>query len=74
MGNLRDREVACLASDRQGSNFEPCVWRAVNPQEVLLAKFSLCKHKGWLKPHEFYFLGRLSWYQLSKFVYEIIVA
>ena len=27
VGSLRDREVACSASDRQGSNFEACVWR-----------------------------------------------
>ena len=46
-GSLRDREVACSASDRQGSNFESCVWRTVSsqsshhPQEVLLAQFSL---------------------------------
>ena len=46
-GSLRDREVACSASDRQGSNFELCVWRTVSsqsshhPQEVLLAQFSL---------------------------------
>ena len=45
VGSLRDREVACSASDRQGSNFESCVWRTVSsqsshhPQEVLLAKF-----------------------------------
>ena len=38
--SLRDREVACSASDRQGSNFESCVWRTVSsqsshhPQEV----------------------------------------
>ena len=31
-GSLRDREVACSASDRQGSNFESCVWRAVSFQ------------------------------------------
>ena len=42
VGSLRDREVACSASDRQGSNFESCVWRTVSsqsshhPQEVLL--------------------------------------
>ena len=30
MGNLRDWEVACSASDRQGLNFESCVWRAVS--------------------------------------------
>ena len=47
VGSLRDREVACSASYRQGSNFESCVWRAVSsksshhPQEVLLAQFSL---------------------------------
>ena len=27
VGSLRDREVACSASDRKGSNFESCVWR-----------------------------------------------
>ena len=47
VGRLRDREVACSASDRHGSNFESCVWRTVSslsshhPQEVLLAQFSL---------------------------------
>ena len=25
VGSLRDREVACSASDRQGSNFESCL-------------------------------------------------
>ena len=39
--SLRDREVSCSASDRQGSNFESCVWRTVSsqsfhhPQDVL---------------------------------------
>ena len=61
-GSLRDREVACSASDRQGSNFESCVWRTVSsqsshhPQEVLLAQFSLYVHKGGLKPDSFYFI------------------
>ena len=32
VGSLRDREVACSASDRQGSNFESCVWRTVSSQ------------------------------------------
>ena len=44
VGSLRNREVACSASDRQGSNFESCVRRTVSshhPQEVLLAQFSL---------------------------------
>ena len=65
VGSLRDREVACSASDRQGSNFESCVWRTVSsqsshhPQEVLLAQFSLCVHKGGLKPDSFHFISTL---------------
>ena len=61
VGSLRDRAVACSASDRQGSNFESCVWRTVSsqsshhPQEVLLAQFSLYVHKGGLKPDSFHF-------------------
>ena len=68
MGSLRDREVAFSASDRQGSNFESCVWRTVSsqsshhPQEVLLAQFSLYVHKGGLKPDSFHFIS------FSKFV------
>ena len=64
VGSLRDREVACSASDRQGSNFESCVWRTVSshsshhPQEVLLVQFSLYVHKGGLKPDSFYFSRR----------------
>ena len=60
VGSFRDREVACSASDRQGSNFESCVWRTVSsqsshhPQEVLLAQFSLYVHKGGLKPDSFH--------------------
>ena len=62
VGSLRDREVACSASDRQGSNFESCVWRTVSsqsshhPQEVLMAQFSLYVHKGGLKPDSFHFI------------------
>ena len=62
VGSLRDREVAGSASDRQGSNFESCVWRTVSsqsshhPQEVLLAQFSLYVHKGGLKPDSFHFI------------------
>ena len=58
--SLCDREVACSASDRQGSNFESCVCRTVSshsfhhPQEVLLAQFSLYVHKGGLKPDSFH--------------------
>ena len=60
VGSLRDREVACSASDRQDSNFESCVWKTVSsqsshhPQEVLLAQFSLYVHKGGLKPDSFH--------------------
>ena len=60
VGSLCDREVACSASYRQGSNFESCVWRTVSsqsshhPQEVLLAQFSLYVHKGGLKPDSFH--------------------
>ena len=66
VGSLRDREVACSASDRQGSNFEFCVWRTVSsqsshhPQEVLLAQFSLYVHKGGLKPDSFHFYVTVS--------------
>ena len=61
VGSLRGREVACSASDRQGSNFESCVWRTVSshsshhPQEVLLVQSSLYVHKGGLKPDSFHF-------------------
>ena len=68
VGSLRDREVACSASDRQGSNFESCVWRTVSsqsshhPQEVLLAQFSLYVHKGGLKPDSFHFIFLYKWF------------
>ena len=66
VGSLRDREVACSASDHQGSNFESCVWRTVSsqsshhPQEVLLAQFSLYVHTGGLKPDSFHFIYPLT--------------
>ena len=62
VGSLRDREVACSASDRQGSNFESYVWRTVSSQsshhaqEVLPAQFSLYVLKGGLKPDSFHFI------------------
>ena len=74
VGSLRDREVACSASDRQGSNFESCVWRTVSsqsshhPQEVLLAQFSLYVHKGGLKPDSFHFYQCFS----SRWLVEVI--
>ena len=61
-------EVACSFSDRQCSNFESCVWRAVSshsshhPQEDLLARFSLYMHTGGLKPHSFSFQGAIAKY------------
>ena len=73
VGSLRDREVACSASDRQGSNFESCVWRTVSsqsshhPQEVLLAQFSLYVHKGGLKPDSFHFCQHCHSHQILKF-------
>ena len=66
VGSLRDREVACSTSDRQGSNFESCVWRIVSShsshhlQEVLLTQFSLYVHKGGLKPDSFHFIWSTS--------------
>ena len=52
VGSLRDREVACSASDLKGLNFEFCVWRVVSshsshhPQEVLPAQYSLYVHNS----------------------------
>ena len=77
VGSLRDRELACSASDRQGSNFESCVWRAVSsqsshhPQEVLLAQFSLYVHKGGLKPDSFHFIS-FHWSYIFWFTRHII--
>ena len=56
VGSLRDREVACSASDFQGLNFESCASRAVSshsshhPQKILLAQISLYAHESGLKP------------------------
>ena len=71
--SLRDREVACSASDRQGSNFESRVWRTVSSlssnhsQEVLLAQLSLYVHKGGLKPDSFH-LRRVERMKFHRFV------
>ena len=60
--NLRDREVACSASDCQGLNCKFCVWRTVSshsshhPQEVLLAQFSLYVLEGGLRTDSFHFI------------------
>ena len=66
VGSLRDRAVAWLASNHQGSNFESCVWRTVSSQsshhhqEVLLAQFSPYVHKGGLKPDSLHFTKGLA--------------
>ena len=81
VGSLRDREVACSASDRQGSNFESCVWRTVSsqsshhPQEVLLAQFSLYVHKGGLKPDSFHLAITVAWKlsHLSRGIHTILI-
>ena len=51
VGSLRDRVVACSASDRQGSNFESCVWRTVSSQS---SHHPHHVHKGGLKPDSFH--------------------
>ena len=69
VGSLRDRAVACSTSDRQGSNFESCFWRAVSshsfhhPQEVILAQFSPYVHTGGLKTHSSHLT---TWEKLKK--------
>ena len=41
VGSLRDREAACSASDRQGSNFESCVWGQCHLNHLtILRRFS----------------------------------
>ena len=61
VGSLRDREVACSASDLQGLNNKSCVWRAVtshsfhHPRDVFLSQFNLYVHKSGLKPDLFHF-------------------
>ena len=64
LGSPRARDVACSASNRQGSNLEFCVWRAVSShsshhtQELLLVQFSLHVHKSGLKPDSFHFFSK----------------
>ena len=76
VGSLCDREVACSASDRQGSDFKSCVWRTVSsqsshhPQEVLLAQFSLYVHKSGLKPDSIHFSFPTT--DLDTFIFHIL--
>ena len=46
--SLTQDSILWGASDRQGSNFKFCVWRAVSshhPQKVLLAQFKICAQR-----------------------------
>ena len=59
VGSLRDREVACSASDRRARISNPVSGgvssqSSHHPQEVFLAQFSLYVHKGGLKPDSFH--------------------
>ena len=50
MGSLGDRDVTYSVLERQGSNFEPCVWRRLChlihlTKEVILAQFSIHAHR-----------------------------
>ena len=80
VGSLHDREVACSTSDRQGSNFESCVWRTVSsqsshhPQEVLLAQLSLYVHKSGLKPDSFHFHNNFFAHFINKLCFLIVAA
>ena len=68
--SLLDREVAGSASDLQSLNFKFCVWRAVsshNPQEVLLALFSMCAQK-WPKARF------ISFPSIYSFIHEKIIS
>ena len=71
IGSLRHREVACSASDRQGLNFESCVWRTVSSQsshhtqEVLLAQFNLYVHKSGLKPDSFHLFKLIIYFSIT---------
>ena len=62
VGSLRNREVACSASDPHGTNFESCVCKTVSsqsshhPQGVLLAQFSLYVHKCGVKLDSVHFI------------------
>ena len=50
--SLRGREVECSPSDRQGSNFESYVWRAVSSlRSFLLAQVCLYVHRSDLLKH-----------------------
>ena len=82
--SLRDREVACSASNHQGSNFEFCLRRTVSsnlsyhPHKVHVDQFSLYVHTGGLKPHIFiqvlyYTVHSIHWNRLKHWVWMKVI-
>ena len=67
VGSLRDKEVAYLASDCQGSNFESCVWRTVSSH----SSHHLYVHKGGLKP-DFFFILFHFFYNVADTAFHIL--
>ena len=60
VGSLRNREVACSASDRHGSDFESCVWRIVSSQSSHHPQVPICAQR-WPKARfiSFHFISHL---------------
>ena len=72
MGNLRDRKVACSASDRQGSYFEFCVGGQCHL--TIFRRFpwpSLYVHKGALNPPAFHSISNLTNVYRRIYMYSI---
>ena len=80
VGGLRDQDVARSDSDRQGTNFESCFWKAVSshschhPQDVLLAQFSPYVNKDRLRPQSFHFRLYVSmWRQNLHYTFGMVI-
>ena len=64
VGSLRDREVGCSASDRQGFNFESCVWRTESshsshhPRRFSWPSLAYTCAQRWPKIHTFHLRPR----------------
>ena len=57
VGSLRDREVACSASETARARISnPVSGGQCHLKDFILAQFSLHVHKGGLKPDSFYFI------------------
>ena len=55
--SLGDREVACLTSDRQGSNFKSSssvICSSHHHQEVILTQISLDEQRDYLNSHSLF--------------------